>query len=179
MNHTDTQPNGRETKRHTAPVPIERRCTHHTPGGTPCRAARRRDSEFCVFHDHKFQEERAARRVQKDILTSRLRADTAEGVQNLLIRTAEALGKKEITPQEANSLGYIAQVMITNLDRVQRGRRDVNLKEDASETMARLVVSARLDQIEDEIKEAGGDGVPVTTAELVRSALKKPTHDPE
>jgi len=69
--------------------------------------------------------------------------------------------------------------MITNLDRVQRGRKEVNMKEDAGETMARLVVNARLDQIEEEIKEAGGDGVPVTTAELVRSTLKKPTHDPE
>jgi hypothetical protein len=166
-NHATATASGNGTKPPgtAIPVPPEKRCKYRTQRGTPCRAPRRHESEYCIFHDREFRQRRDEYRAAKTVFESRKRPDTAEGVHALLRQTAEAVLRKHISPRIANSVGFLAQMMMQNLDRLRSERRKL-VPADHENRLTELVVDQVLDKIEKEIAEAGDDAHPVRAAKL-------------
>jgi len=97
-------------------IPPDKRCAHRTLRGTPCCAARWRAGRFCIFHDPNF------RKVRKQLEERRKAAGqqqksthTAGGIQQMLDQAVQDVREKRISPAEGSSIGYLGQVMISNL----------------------------------------------------------------
>lgn len=148
------------------PVPPERRCTYRTQGGTPCRAARRKDSDYCIYHDKNFQKRRNEARACRTILDRRKQPDSAEGIHALLIRNVEELRSGKIEPRVANSIAYQAQLMKANLPELQRERSQL-LPGHLEERLQNIVVDNMLEECEGEIRDAGDNAHPVKVAQRV------------
>ena len=176
-NHATATASGNGTKPGTViPVPPEKRCKYRTQRGTPCRAPRRHEGEYCIFHDREFRQRRDEYRAAKTVFNSRKRPDTAEGVHALLRQTAEAVLRKHISPRIANSVGFLAQMMMQNLDRLHSERLKLE-PADHENRMAELVVDQMLDKIEKEIAEAGDNAHPVTAAKLAAEQARPAAPD--
>jgi len=71
---------------------------------------------------------------------------------------------------------YGAQTMMVNQPRLQAARTRFSVEEDGNLQLAKIIVSERLDKIEQEIADAGDSAAPVKTAQAhaaeVRAARK-------
>lgn len=92
----------------------ERRCVFVFTDGRRCRM-RRWGEELCFHHDPAAAEKRKNRGRP----LSRLHALTATEVHELLAETLGKLTEGEITPGEAYATGYLAQLLLRNLERVR------------------------------------------------------------
>ena len=95
----------------SASVPEERRCTHVYGDGRRCKQRRWREKELCFHHDP----EAAELRKPKGVPVSELRMISATEVHALLTKALEDLQAKRINPGEAYAIGYLAQLVLTNL----------------------------------------------------------------
>ena len=96
-------------------IPPEKRCAHRTLRGTPCCAARWRVGRFCIFHDPNFRKVRKHLEERRKAAGQQKSTHTAEGIQQMLENTVQDVREKRISPAEGSSIGYLGQVMISNL----------------------------------------------------------------
>ena len=158
--------------RHAAPPPPEKRCKHRTEKGTPCRAARRKESDYCIYHDKEFQERRKEAKAARIMLDRRKRPDSAEGIHALLVRNVEELREGKIEPRVANSIAYHAQVMRSNLGDLQLERSKL-IPGHMEDRLQDLIVDSILDKHEKEIRKAGDNAYPVKVAERMADEAKE------
>ncbi len=102
-----------ENQEETA-IPEARRCVFVFPDGRRCRM-RRWGAKLCFHHDPAA----AQRRKNRGKPLSRLDVLTATEVHEILNRTLMRLLDKEITPGEAYATGYLAQLLLGNLKKVE------------------------------------------------------------
>lgn len=95
-------------------MPEERRCTHIFAEGRRCKQRRWQGKELCFQHDP----EAAELRKNAGRQASALKMLTATEVHDLLTRTLEELRAKRVTPGEAYATGYLAQLLLGNLEAV-------------------------------------------------------------
>jgi hypothetical protein len=96
-------------------IPPEKRCGHRTQRGTPCCAARWRASRFCIFHDPNFRKVRKHLAERRESAGKQTTTRTAEGIHQMLENAVQDVREKRISSAEASSIGYLGQVMISNL----------------------------------------------------------------
>jgi len=156
--------------RKAIPVPPEKQCRHQTASGAQCRAPRRHASEFCIFHDHDFRAERQVLRRKRQELLRRMKTDTAEGLQAVLDDVLREVRRGRLSPQVANSIGYLAQVMIANHARLEEERnRGVDGDEQATQLVWQIL-EEQLERIDEEIRVAGGK---FSYLDTVRQTIKR------
>ena len=163
--------------RHAAPPPPEKRCKHRTEKGTPCRAARRKESDYCIYHDKEFQERRKEAKAARIMLDRRKRPDSAEGIHALLVRNVEELREGKIEPRVANSIAYHAQVMRSNLGDLQLERSKL-IPGHMEDRLQDLIVDSILDKHEKEIRKAGDNAYPAAVAERMAEQAKAQATQP-
>jgi len=95
-------------------IPEERRCVFVFEGGRRCRM-RRWGAELCFHHDPAAAEKRKNRGRP----LSRLRMLAATEVHALLTETMRRLQAGEVSAGEAYATGFLAQLVLGNLDRVK------------------------------------------------------------
>ena len=163
--------------RHAAPPPPEKRCKYRTGKGTPCRAARRKESDYCIFHDKEFRERRQELKAARTMLDRRKTPDSAEGVHALLARNVEELREGKIEPRVANSIAYHAQLMKANLPRLER-ERSALIPGSVEQRLQELIVDEVLDKCESEIRKAGDNAYPAAVAERMAEQAKAQATQP-
>ena len=182
MREAERKPNGRNgataghgpdgaPARNGVPVPPEKRCKHRTEKGTPCRAARRKESEYCIFHDREFQQHRNEIKGARTMLDRRKTPDSAEGIHALLIRNVEELRQGKIDPRVANSIAYHAQLLMANLDDLKSERSKL-IPASVEERFQELIVDHALEECEAEIRKAGDNAYPATVARRTAEQAK-------
>jgi hypothetical protein len=175
-----TAPKPSSSRRGPGPLPPEKRCTHVTRRGTPCRAARRPGHPFCVFHDREWIQERdAALRTQKR-LRNRHDLSTAEGIHNLLRLTVEEVRRNAIPTSVGNTVGYLTQLMMANLPRLRHERKGHDEEKtplvDLEARFYEILTDYLLDKQEEELRRLGKNAYPIAAAknavEWLRRELK-------
>ncbi len=154
------------------PVPPEMRCKYRTAKGTPCRAARRKDSEYCIFHDRDFQRHRNEIKGARTMLDRRKKPESAEGIHAVLARNIEELRQGKIEPRVANSIAYHAQILMANLPNLKRERAEL-IPASIEERFGELVVDAALEECEKEIRKAGDNAYPAKVASRLADQAKE------
>ncbi|MBI1749564.1 MAG: hypothetical protein HY234_04300 [Acidobacteria bacterium] len=96
-------------------IPPEKRCAHLTTHGAPCRAARWRASRFCIFHDPNFRNMRKQLELRRNSSQGQKSTRTAEGIQDMLESAAQDVRENRISPAAGSTIGYLGQVMSSNL----------------------------------------------------------------
>jgi hypothetical protein len=96
-------------------IPEERRCTYVLPDGRRCKMRRRWGKEQCYHHDP----EAAEQRKQAGRQVSRLRILTATEVQELVSRALEEVRAGKMPVGRAYAVGYLAQLLLGNLEAVR------------------------------------------------------------
>jgi hypothetical protein len=155
----------------------EQRCSYTTPDGTPCRAARRRNSNFCIGHDQAWQEQRKLAFALRREATSADDVSTSEGIHHLIQVTIEDLREGRIPVNVANSIGYLAQLLMTNLPPLVKERKandadDVNVV-DIHKRFRQVVADGLLEEQEKEIRSLGDDAYPLQAAKKYADSLRK------
>lgn len=98
-------------------------CRHVKTDGVPCRANAQHDSIYCFFHDPASAKEREAARVNGGKERSRRAAvlppetpdaklTSAADVTGLLAETINQVRRGELDPRVANTVGYLAGMMV-------------------------------------------------------------------
>ena len=146
--------NGRKRRK---PVPPEKRCKYIASDGSQCRAARQQDADLCIFHDREFQRRINRAKAEEFVLQQRATPFSAQGIQDLLQRTVDAVRANEIAPAVANSIGYLSQLMTANLDKVQREFQAAESEADKQYESLRKRLCRKLDAISSSIRAAGGE----------------------
>lgn len=154
------------------PVPPEMRCKHRNAKGTPCRAARRKDSKFCIFHDMEFQKRHNEMKAARKMLDRRKAPDTAEGIHALLLRNIEELRGGKIEPRVANSIAYHAQILMANLRNLKHERAEL-IPSSIEQRFQELLVDAALEECEKEIRKAGDNAYPAVVARRTADQAKE------
>ena len=97
---------------------------------------------------------------------------TAEGIQHMLETAAQDVREKRITPGEASSIGYLGQVMITNLKNLPRSE-DVNTpSRDYILSLTENWNEAVLQQVNEEIARWVPDSSPLAVARAEHDVVK-------
>lgn len=97
--------------------PAEKRCQDRG-GGKQCRAARLHDSTYCFFHDP------VARRGSMALLrVEELALGKPSDIHQLLVEIVERVRKKRLSPQQGYALGWLIQLMMQNLEGIEREAR--------------------------------------------------------
>jgi hypothetical protein len=148
--------------RKAIPVPHEKQCRHLTASGAQCRAPRRHASEFCIFHDNDFRAERQVLRRKRQELLRRMKTDTAEGLQAVLDDVLREVRRGRLSPQVANSIGYLAQVMIANHPRLAGERLTGAQGEQAATQIVWDIVDQYLEGLSEEMRLAGSRASPLS-----------------
>ena len=142
--------------RKAIPLPPEKQCRHLTASGAQCRAPRRHESDFCIFHDNDFRAERQVLRRKRQELLRRMRTDTAEGLQAVLDDVLREVRNGRLSPQVANSVGYLAQVIIANHPRLLEERVGGVQGDEQATHLIWQILEQKIEQIDEEIRAAGG-----------------------
>jgi hypothetical protein len=99
----------------------KKRCAGLNSDGSPCNVAALPESDYCFFHDPtKAEERREAQSLggrqnrMKTLETDApdVKVETCQDVVKLLSETINQVRKGEIDPRVANSVGYLANVLI-------------------------------------------------------------------
>jgi hypothetical protein len=157
-------------------VPTEKRCTHLTKAGRTCRAARRNGSEFCIYHDEAYQQqlrqERKARKLSPPAgPAAALRS--AQSIHELLERTAEDVRRGLIPISVANSIGFLAQCMLANLDRLKKEMDSEDFTGQRLMGMcSRILRTAATQMIQEKMLEARVPAMTKQVADKVAEAAK-------
>jgi hypothetical protein len=115
-------------------------CTAVKDDGSPCQARAQSKSSFCVFHDPDAEElRRTARRnggvnrnrpaVVLDVDTPDPRLNSVHDVAGLLADTICRVRKGGLDPRVANTIGYLAGIMIRALEGADLEQRLADLEE--------------------------------------------------
>jgi len=96
--------------------PPEKRCQMNAGTEKQCRAPRRKDSEYCFFHEPLAQDERYA--LIKKVMS--LRWVNPSDLHELLVDTAEAVRRKRLDPQRAYALACLVKQIRENLPAVDK-----------------------------------------------------------
>ena len=96
--------------------PPEKRCQMNAGTEKQCRAPRRKDSEYCFFHEPLAQDERSA------LITKvmNLRWANPSELHEFLVETAEAVRGKRLDPQRAYALACLVKQIRENLPAVDK-----------------------------------------------------------
>ena len=131
------------------PPPQERRCQRGAGTEQQCRAARMRATEFCFFHDPGIRGHRIELRELDELPLGRSR-----DLHRLLVRVVKAVEKKQLNPQQAYAIGWLAQLLLQTLRGVEKER-----SHHESQSYGQLLAEsiARLRKGEESEKEFGPD----------------------
>lgn len=94
----------------------EKRCQMNAGTEKQCRAPRRKNSEYCFFHEPLAQDERYA--LIKKVMD--LRWVNPSDLHELLVETAEAVRRKRLDPQRAYALACLVKQIRENLPAVDK-----------------------------------------------------------
>lgn len=94
----------------------EKRCQMKAGTEEQCRAPRRKDSEFCFFHEPLARDERYAL-IHK---VMNLRWTNPSELHMFLVETAEAVRKKKLDPQRAYALACLVKQMRENMPEMDK-----------------------------------------------------------
>jgi len=156
----------------------DKQCLYYISSGKQCRAPRKKGTPFCLYHDPDFHKARVEAQAVAERAGARVRPDSAEGVQNLLIHTAEAVVRGEISPAVASSIGYLAQVMVGNLRTLAQERSSFFQAATAADQMELEDADSKLRDLETSLK--CGLGVSIAARiELDRAAAAKASAEKE
>ena len=78
-------------------VPPEKRCKYRTERGTPCRAARRKDSEYCIFHDRDFQRHRNEIKGARTMLDRRKKPERRKAFTRFSFATSRSFARERLS----------------------------------------------------------------------------------
>lgn len=95
----------------------ERRCRMKRKDGKQCRAARLRDSDYCLYHHPWTQEHR-----EKFFRIDELALQEADEVHELLVSTLEGVKEGTINPQQAYAIGWLVRLVRENREELERER---------------------------------------------------------
>ena len=99
--------------------PAEKRCQERRKDGTQCKAARRRDSEYCLFH-HPYVE-RHRNELER---LSGLELKECSNIHELLAQTVEGVMKGKLTAQQAYALQGLVRLLRENRKDVAREEKE-------------------------------------------------------
>jgi hypothetical protein len=161
-------------------TPPEKLCAYKTSEGTPCRAAKMPNSNFCIAHDFAAREARAQAFETQARLARSEDLSTVEGLHSLMRSTVEGMQNGRIAPNVANSIGYLAQVMLSQLPHLHRERKekDPNNKPlvELEKRLKQIVADQILDdqeQIIRKLKKNGQSAWPLDAAEKFTEELRR------
>src|SRR6266849_3864932 len=138
-------------KMKTNSSPQPRRCCHQNNDGTHCQAHPQHDSQYCFFHDPDpaAQQKTAEARRAGGVIRSRgieaeappilppnlplLSLKTPAAVAGLYEETINQVRQGQIDLRAANTIGYLATMLLTALDataRVERQKEEAEAKAD-------------------------------------------------
>ena len=118
-------------------IPESQRCTYLFADGRQCKNRRWREQEFCYHHDPNAGELRKAE--TPEARASALRILTATEVQELLARTLEQLQAGKVPVGRAYAIGYLAQLLLGNLEAVSKEYSTADLAWDRHNELIRRV----------------------------------------
>lgn len=100
------------------------RCEHIKSDGQSCKAHATSGSAYCFFHDPGASEERTAAQraggqanrptIVREAQVRKL--ETSSDVAGLLAETINSLRRAELDPKVANSVGYLANILVKTLE---------------------------------------------------------------
>jgi hypothetical protein len=162
------------------PAP-DKLCTYVTPEGTPCRAGRMRNSNYCIGHDQQWRENYKAAVMARGQLARSEDACTVEGLFQLIRGTIEAVQEGRIAPNVANSVAYQAQILLTHVSALERERKahdpdDVPMVDIRSE-FTRISADAVLNRHEEEVRRLGNLAFPADAAKNHIAELRRQAAD--
>ena len=107
------------------------RCEHIKSDGQSCRAHATSGSPYCFFHDPATSEERTAAQraggqanrpaVAREAPVREL--ETSSHVARLLAETINNVRRGELDPKVANSVGYLANILVKTLEQSEIAER--------------------------------------------------------
>lgn len=100
------------------------RCTFVREDGHRCRRGRIMGKERCYQHQYNAQ----TFENSLSFLKNRLYLDSAEGIHFLLARVTTALANGKLEPRRASAIGYLAQVMISSLNKMKDERERLKFR---------------------------------------------------
>ena len=153
-------------------VPKEKRCAHLTDRGSPCRAARWRASRFCIFHDPNFRKLRAHLEARRKSAGAQTSTRTADGIQQMLDQAVQDVREKRISPAEGSSIGYIGQVMISNLKNLPHAGDADMPSRDYIQQYTNNWMEYLLNNVNEEIARWIPDSSPIAVAQAERDVVK-------
>ena len=139
----------------TNPSPQPRRCCHQNDNGTHCQAHPQRDSQYCFFHDPDpaAQQKTAEARRAGGVIRSRgieaeaapilppnlplLSLKTPAAVAGLYEETINQVRQGQIDLRAANTIGYLATMLLTALESTARTERQKEAERQKEEAEAK------------------------------------------
>lgn len=150
----------------------QRRCQMKREDGQQCRAARLRDSDYCLFH-HPWTQKHRRKLFRIDELALR----GADDVHELLVSTLLGVKEGKINPQQAYAIGWLVRVVRENREELERERAAAKQESQLEEEEPDFAEPAELEEEgqEWEIASAeeegeGGEGKSEETTEEESSA---------
>lgn len=109
----------------TMKTPISKNCSATKPDDSKCQAPALPGSEFCFFHDPSKAEERREAQAQGgrqnrmktlEATAQDVKVEDSGDARALLVQTINQVRKGEIDPRVANSVGFLANILIKALE---------------------------------------------------------------
>jgi len=130
----------------------ERRCQRKRKDGKQCRAARLRDSDYCLYHHPWTQEHR-----EKFLRIDELALREADEVHELLVSTLDGVKEGKINPQQAYAIGWLVRLVRENREELEReqaaARKESRLEEEEPE----FAEAAEVEEEEQEGEEGSAE----------------------
>ncbi len=166
------KPEAKTTRKPQIFIPPEKRCAHRTQQGAPCRAARWRASRFCIFHDPNFRKLRKHLEERRKSAGRQTPMRTPEGIHQMLEDAAKDVREKRISHSEAGIIGYLGQVMISNLKNLPPAD-DPNVPSKAyTDYLANNWVELVTDKVNEEIARWIPDSSPLAVAKAEHDVVQ-------
>ena len=118
--------------------PIKKNCNATKPDGSRCQASALAKSEFCFFHDPSKAEKRREAQAQGgrnngvktlDDTAPEVKVEDCGDAIALIAETINQVRKGQIDPRVANSVGFLANILIRAVEREKLEQRIEHLEE--------------------------------------------------
>lgn len=138
----------------------ERRCQMKREDGKQCRAARLKDSDYCLFH-HPWTQRHRKKLIRIDELALR----EADEVHELLVSTLLGVKEGKVNPQQAYAIGWLVRLVRENREELEEERAAAKEESLLNATEPEFAEPVEVEEEEQEGEAAEGESEETTAEE--------------